>query len=184
MKRLSNWFYKLSNTWIALSGLLIFILFTILVLPGQASNSEYADVRTPDLSFYYSPAELIEIAGQLGPAGRADYIRARFSFDLIWPLVYAFFLITSLSWLFAPLSESSPFRFANLAPFWGMVFDFLENLSTSWVMFRYPEQAGFAVALAPVFTMVKWSLIGLSFALFLGGILWRLVRWISLKASR
>ena len=150
MKRMSNWFYKLSSIWVALSGVIIFFLFTILVLPGQAANSEYADVRTPDLSFYYSPAELVEIAGQLGAQGRADYIRARFTFDVIWPLVYAFFLITSLSWLFAPLPESSRFRFVNLIPFWGMVFDFLENLATSWVMFRYPAQAGLAAALAPV----------------------------------
>ena len=38
-------------------------------------------------------------AEAFGPAGRQAYIEARLTFDVIWPLVYAFFLITTISWL-------------------------------------------------------------------------------------
>ena len=73
------------------------------------------------------------------PAGRQAYIEARLTFDVIWPLVYAFFLITTISWLadwaFRP---GSPWRLLNLVPVLGIVLDFLENGASVIVMARYP----------------------------------------------
>ena len=65
----------------------------------QAADTEiYAEeVGTPDLSLYYSPNELYRMADAYGVSGRAEYIRVRFTFDLIWPLIYTFTLVTVIS---------------------------------------------------------------------------------------
>lgn len=182
MRKLSNWLYQVSTGWVALIGLVIFLLFTALVLPGQSAQAEMVsgEVGSPDMSFFYSPQELYEMAEAYGEQGRADYIRARFTFDLIWPLVYGLFLCSAISWVFARgFSPDSRWRWANLTPILGMLFDYLENISTSLVMWRYPDATPLIAWLAPLFTAVKWAFVSGSFVLLLLGvviIIWRAIR--------
>jgi hypothetical protein len=72
--------------------------------------------------------------------------------------------VTSISWLsrrgFPP---GSSWRLGNLAPILAVIFDGLENFSTSVVMLRYPEPTLLLAALAPWFTAIKWILVGGSF---------------------
>ena len=123
---------------------------------------------------------LKKMAEAYGEQGRAAYIRARFTFDLIWPLVYGFFLVTAISWVFARgFPPESRWRWANLAPILGMLFDYLENISTSLVMFRYPATTPIVAWLAPFFTTVKWIFVNGSFVLLVIGVvaaLWRSVQ--------
>jgi hypothetical protein len=179
-RRLSNGLRLISTGWVAGLALVVFVLFSALVLPRQADTAGEAtgDVRSPDLSLYYSAAELYQMAEAYGPEGRQAYVRARFTFDLVWPLVYTLFLATAISWLVArafPLA--SRWQLANLAPLLGALFDVLENLSTSLVMLRYPDQTAGVDVLAPVFTLLKWVFVGASFVLLVVGILIRLRRW-------
>jgi hypothetical protein len=180
--RLSDWLYKWTNGRAALITLLIFLLFTALVLPDQASKAAvYLEgVGSPDTSFFYAAEDLYRFAEAYGPAGRAAYVRARFTFDVVWPLVYTFFLITAITWVYARVfPPASGWRLANLAPVYGMGFDFLENLSASLVMVRYPAKTGVVDMLAPFFTLVKWVFVNGSFGLLLLGLvvwLWRRVR--------
>jgi hypothetical protein len=51
-----------------------------------------------------------------------------------------------------------------------MVFDFLENITTSIVMARYPIRTPVLDWVAPVFTLIKWIFVGGSFGLLLVGI--------------
>jgi hypothetical protein len=174
IKRISNWLYLVSSGWVVLGALLVFTLFTILVLPGQAASAEAvsADAGSPDLSFYYSADELYRMAESYGQAGRDAYIRARFTFDLVWPGVYTLFLITSVSWIYArAFPQDFKFWWVNLLPLLGMVFDYLENISTSLVMFRYPHQTPLVDFLAPIFTMLKWVLITGSFFILVVGVI-------------
>jgi hypothetical protein len=60
----------------------------------------------------------------------------------------------------------------NLLPFLGMIGDYLENISTSIVMGRYPLATPVIDWMAGIFTTLKWLLIGGSFiGLLLGGVL-------------
>lgn len=171
MRALSNLLNNLSNSWAAMAGLVVFALFVIMVLPGQASTAESnrldangQPVGSPDTSLYYSADHLYRIADAYGQEGRQAYIRARFTFDVIWPLVYTFFLLTAVSYLGRrALPLGSSWRLANLLPLAGVLFDFLENISTSLVMARYPLATPVIAELAGVFTLLKWLLIGLSF---------------------
>lgn len=179
---ISNWLRRVSTGWVALAGLLVFLLFGTLVLPQQAAQAaqETGGADSPDTLFFYTPGDLYRMAESYGAQGRQAYVRARFTFDLVWPLVYTLFLVTAVSWVvsraFAPASR---WQRANLAPLLGALFDYLENVSTSLVMLRYPAQTAVVDQLAPLFTALKWSFLGVSFILLFGGIVvaaWRRIR--------
>lgn len=179
MKNLSHWIQRLSNGRVALTALIIFIAFTALVLPKQASQARLStgSDSSPDLSFFYTSDSLYKFAQAFGEEGRAAYVKARFTFDIIWPLVYMVFLSTAISWLFRGLfKEGSLWHLSNLVPIGGMILDFLENISTSIVMIRYPNPSGVIAIVAPVFTSLKWIFVGGGFILLLLGLVIRVVK--------
>jgi ABC-type dipeptide/oligopeptide/nickel transport system permease component len=173
LRSISTWLRRFSSGWIALLGLVVFLAFTALVLPGQSAQAREASggAGTPDLSFVYSPADLYRMAEAYGSQGRADYIRARFSFDLVWPLVYTFFLATSISWSMSKaFPASSRWQLVNLVPLLGLLLDYLENLASSLVVARYPATTPVVDLLAPVFTLTKWLTLGAGFVLLVIGL--------------
>jgi hypothetical protein len=186
-RQLSGWLSKVSTGWVALAALVGFLLFTALVLPNQAARSEAetGDVGSPDMSLFYSPERLYQLADAYGAEGRQAYIRARFTFDVIWPLVYVVFLSTAISWVYGKAFEAgSWWQRMNLAPVLGALFDYVENLSTSLVMWRYPDRTAVVDVLAPVFTLVKWILVGGSFGLLLIGVAVGAWRWLQRSRGR
>lgn len=175
MTKISSFFYRISTGWVSLVALIIFIVFTATVLPDQAEKAEQAaqGADTPDISLrYYSAQTLYTWAEAYGEDGRQEYVRARFTFDLAWPLVYTFFLVSATSWLYQRiLPQGSPWRLVNLVPLAAMLLDLLENSATSLVIARYPAQTPLVDALAGVFTLLKWGLVFLSGALVIIGLL-------------
>ena len=169
-RKLSEWIQRRSTSRVTLLALVLFILFLVLVLPRQTPMEGEAggDTQSPDLSFYYSADELNRMAESYGAEGRQAYVRARFSFDLIWPLVYTLFLSTSISWLAKrSFLRNSPWQQANVVPVAGALLDLLENLATSAVMIHYPRLLPVTARLAGFFTLIKWALVGGSFLLLL-----------------
>jgi hypothetical protein len=180
-QRISSWLRRVSTGWVALSALIVFFVFSALVLPQQATRAEQETGSTvsPDMSFFYSPGELYRMAESYGEQGREAYVRARFTFDLIWPLVYTLFLATAVSWIFGrAFAPDSRWQRANLVPLLGALFDYLENLSTSLVMLRFPAQTAVVDLLAPLFTALKWGFLGASFVLLIGGMIVAVWRWL------
>lgn len=182
LSRISTFLYRFSSGPVTLAALIGFLLFGALVLPAQAQRAEaYTHgADSPDSSFFYSKNDLYEMAKAYGEIGRAEYIRARFTFDLIFPLVYLVFLATSISWVFARAfpDVASPWRLLNLFPLFGTLFDYLENIAASLVMANYPNQTPVVDALAPIFTSVKWFFVNGSFAVLAAGVLIALWRWV------
>ena len=178
-RRMSDWLRGFVKGWMALATLVIFLLFTALVLPGQSASTATAagDLGAPDTAFFYTSEDLYHFAEAYGEAGRAAYIRERFTFDLVWPPVYTLFLSAAITWLYARAFDSgSRWQLANLAPLLGALLDYLENLSTSLVMWRYPARTPVIDTLAPIFSLAKWALVGGSFVLLLTGLvmaIWR-----------
>lgn len=167
-RKISSRLYQFSRGWVALSALVIFLLFGALVLPGQAAAARAysAEAGSPDTSLFYSPADLLLMAETYGEAGRQAYVRARFTFDLAFPLVFTFFLASANSWLLnRALHPASSWRLLNLIPLGGMLFDYLENISAALVIGRYPARMPLLAALTPAFTLLKWVFVGGSFAL-------------------
>jgi hypothetical protein len=148
---------------------IVFFLTILFVLPEQSSRlkEETGDNPTPDLSFYFGVEDLYGWAESYGEAGRESYIRTRFTFDIIWPLIYTGFLFSSTGGLLyrSGLRESIVNRLL-LLPLFSLVFDYLENISSSIVMWRYPLRTPLIDYAVTVFTPLKWIILGLSFTVF------------------
>lgn len=179
MRKLSAWLYQISKGWVALFAVAIFFLFMFIVLPGQAARAEAysGDAGSPDTSFFYRPEALYEMAEAYGEAGREAYVRARFTFDLIFPLVYGSFLTFTIGWFLGKaLAEGSRWRLFNLTPVLGVIFDLLENSAASLVIGLYPQRLTAIAWLASVFTLVKWIFVYGSFVVLLAAIVVWLVK--------
>ncbi len=139
-----------------------FFGFIVLVLPKESRESaELGLEMSPDTSFFYTEEELYEIALSYGEEGRRIYIEKRFSFDVIWPLAYGFFLVVFIQYGIEK-GKMNRLKYAYLIPIGAVMLDYLENMMTSIVMYRYPNQTIIIGDLAGVMTSLKW--ITLSFA--------------------
>lgn len=173
LRRLSRTLVEFSKANVTLAALVIFLIFSVIVLPRQSAAVDVysGSSGSPDLSLFYSPNDLYHMAEQYGSAGRDAYVHARFSFDLVFPIIYTLFLATAISWILGIITpEASPWRMLNLVPIPGMLFDFFENTTASIVISRYPALSPIFANLAPVFTFLKWAFVGGSFLiLFISG---------------
>ena len=186
MSKVSSFLIKISVGWVVLAALIVFLAFTALVLPGQAAKAEQAsgNAGSPDTSFFYSASQLYGLAQSYGEEGRQAYIVARWTFDLVFPLVYGAFLITGISWLSLRIyGRGTLAQYANLVPVLGVLFDFLENTATSIVMARFPSESKWIAHLATIFTPVKWAFVIGSFVVLLWIVLVAGRRWIQKRLA-
>ena len=168
MKKVSDFLYRFSTGWVALPALLIFFTFSLLTLPGENQRTEMygQGVGSPDTSLINSGERLLTIAETYGEEGRAAYIRARWTFDLAFPILYTVFYLTSISFILKRIvRKESKLRILNLLPLLGMVFDLAENSATTSIMSAYPGLNPAGLLLAQVFTPLKWLFVGLSMIL-------------------
>ena len=178
---MSAFFYRISKGWVALAGLLIFLVFSLFTLPAQSlAVTEYDQgMGSPDTSFFYDAATIQQMAEAYGETGRNAYVHARWTFDLAFPFVYTFFLLTAVSFGLKRVNiHQTRWSFLNLTPLLGFIFDLSENASASAVMSAYPNDNGWAAVLAPIFTPLKWVMIGFAFMLLLYGLGRWLFDWI------
>jgi hypothetical protein len=174
LKKLSTFFYQVSTGWVVLAGLMIFLIFSSVTLPVESKKVDaYAQgLGSPDTSFFYSSKTLLKMADAYGEAGRSAFLKARWSFDLAFPLIYTFFLITSISFLFKKgLRDTVHLPMLNLIPLLGLIFDLAENSATSVVMTAYPLQNTWGQYMAPFFTPLKWIFVSMSMILLVIGLL-------------
>lgn len=148
---------ELAWKWVLMASLL-FALFIIIILPQVANYSHQmiGQSESPDTSLFYSADDLYQLAETYGQSGRAAYIKLRWTFDLIWPLVYTLFLVLWIIKLSSFLGPDKFSRFLFILPIIAMVFDFLENLGATIIMFRYPLESGIIANLTPIMTFLKW----------------------------
>jgi len=173
-----------SRGWVALLAVVLFLLFSSLTLPAQSALAEKssAGAGSPDTSLFYSGEQLYQLAGAYSEEGRQAYLYARWTFDVAFPLIYTFFLVTTVSWsLNKVLPHASNWRLLNLVPLAAMLLDFMENSMTSLVMARYPQTCLLGQFLAPVFTPLKWFGVGASFLILVAGILLLLIKQVQSK---
>jgi len=182
MQRLSRYFYNKTSLWVFLGSLALFILFMVLILPGEAARSDevLGSLPSPDTSFYYSKDVLYQIAEDYGQEGRYYYIDSRITFDIVWPLVYTFFLINAISWIMdKTVIEESRLRMLNLVPLIAILLDYLENISNMVVMFRYPQLTDILATMAGIFTTLKWVFVGGSFSI----LIFTVILWVGVKTN-
>jgi len=169
-QKISAWLYRIARLGLVLLSAVLFFAFSLSVLPSQSAQVESysGGAGSPDTTFIYSPADLNRMAEVYGAEGRQAYVRARFTFDLAFPLIYTLFLASAISWLLGQtLPEGSLWRRLNLLPLAAMLLDFMENICAAHVMAAYPAAQPLASALASAATPLKWLSVGGSFLLLI-----------------
>lgn len=142
---------------------IIFVLFVIFVLPyfarltAEKTNSNFS----PDTGFFYSLEEFYNNMEIYGIEGRNFYILMRWTFDIVWPIVYFCFYLSTLGYLAKKLEKKQQILFFAL-PVFGVGFDFLENLLATINVSLYPNRAEFLLRLLQVSSLFKWAFIILS----------------------
>ena len=165
-KKISSFLLRISKTWVMLLTLGLMVLFMIFVLPGKAASSQDATGSTgsPDTTFFYQPARLSEWAEEFGAAGRQAYIYDRWTFDLIFPLVYVGFLAAGISWLVQRLAGfKQSVMIVNLLPIIAGILDYFENTSISILMAIYPGEIPGLAILSAAFSAFKWIFVFCAF---------------------
>ena len=173
LDRVAGWLAERVRWWVAAAGLVLFAGFIVLVLPAQAAaGSFYTSLHpAPDTERWYAAEDLYAAAEAWGEAGRSAYVRARVTFDVVWPLAYGIFLLTGLTWVWArATSPGSRWRRIALLPVLVVLLDYAENICTATVVARHPARTPVLAELAPVFTAAKWLTLTSCFALLAVGL--------------
>lgn len=142
---------------------IIFLIFIFFVLPNQSAKSLSVGIdQSPDTSIFYTSQTLYQLAEDYGDEGRDFYITQRFTFDLVFPLVYGLFLLFTIGFLSYRVKDNK-FKYLIYLPILSVLFDYLENITTSITMYRYPSLTPFISSIAGFMTLIKWGILSLSF---------------------
>lgn len=141
-----------------ISTTLILVLFMAIGLPlfANYSNHVLGSTKTPDTSFIHSSKNLYEIARRYCIYVRSAYIDLRWTFDVVWPLLYTSVLVLWTVKLSDFIFKKNRFKYLYLLPLISMGFDFMENVGASIVMYRYPKKTLFIDSMTPIMTLLKW----------------------------
>ena len=142
---------------------IIFVIFIIVVLPyfANLTESKTNSSFSPDTGFFYSAEIFYDNMEIYGQTGRDFYILMRWTFDLIWPLVYTLFFISIITNLTTKMKKEKRIYFLSV-PIIAVIFDLLENISASINVGIFPNQSIFLLRLLQIFSLFKWIFIFLT----------------------
>lgn len=164
MKKLFHLSIDRIPLWFGLGSTLLFVFFIIRVLPSQSNLAlSYGLQESIDTSWFYNSSELYRIAENYGTIGRQFYIQQRWTFDLIWPLVYFSFVFSISALLYKSIGLSHQNRWILSFIWLAILFDYLENSMVTLVMFRYPSLTWIIADFAGTATSLKWIFLGIGF---------------------
>lgn len=168
LRALSERLYKKTNRKVTIVAVVIFLLFTATVFPlaTLAQKAYTGTASMPDTMLFASSESYYDLAESYGDMGRRAYIWLRFTFDLTWPAVYGFVLAAGLSYALKK-SKHGWVRALNLLPFFGVLFDLIENILAVYYMALFPRTVDWAVSILPTVTAIKWAVLGIAFCLLL-----------------
>lgn len=148
----------------ALVFFVIFLLFTALVLPAIASLTTrvIGVAESPDTGFMFDVEVLYQLLDSYGASGRRFYITMRWTFDVVWPIVYTLFLLSSIGYLSKQTACKFQYKLLYL-PLFSILFDLLENTFITILMVLYPSTVDFIGYLFILASLIKWIFISISF---------------------
>lgn len=156
------------NWTITIISVALFLLFLFFVLPWMSAyTTRVIEVaEAPDTMLFYSAESFYEVVDAYGEEGRKTYVRLRWSFDLLWPLVYLSFLLS----LMIQLTRGYRLHWVGQL-FWLPIvaagFDYLENTLASLLMVVYPMRLERLATMASVTSSLKWLVISIAFVMVL-----------------
>ncbi len=160
LKRYASW--KLAGILFA-----IYCVFAFAIMPNLMRASENGGGPL-DLLFSYSPQiayEHIESYGDM----RDQIAKLSLTIDTAYPIIYTslFMVLVYLLAKFIWPAREKLHRLA-LIPIFAFIFDLCENASVVIMLKSYPEKLGGVARMASTFTSLKWTSVGVIFALLVG----------------
>jgi len=159
---------KLSTGRNILLFLSFFIIISIVINGKPFGLAQMKDITGGigiiDMEFNYSVAKAYQILTDMGAQGRMFYTQIAL-LDIIFPLSYGLFLSTAICY-FSRGVHFIPGAFIFI-PIAGCLFDLTENLLISIMLHNFPKVLPTTATLANIMTMMKFSLITLSWTLLL-----------------
>lgn len=195
---LSATFEKWASWKSILSLFALQMLFNLIILPA-GSGSDAHGLPILDLQLWYTPQYAYEVIGAYTPELRQAAALTRLTLDIIYPLVYGLLLALLLVVTFRrafPATDASARRtttqrrnlingetalsqervlrrinrdFIVFIPWFGVLFDYLENVSLATMYLNYPVELILVAWSSTVFSALKWIFIGAGFVLALIG---------------
>jgi hypothetical protein len=156
-----NWIKKLHhpNTYLILAWA-NFVLFMATILPWVSGLSQDAGLtQSIDTNFSFDPSSIYPIVASYGPDGRIFYLIQRWTFDVIWPLVYGWPLYVTL--------RKYPVGWIAFLPWIATGLDYAENTAFSVLIGLYPMEIDILPFIGVTFSLLKWIALGLSMLLSL-----------------
>ncbi len=163
MKKLDRAF---NAKWKVILSTIIFVVFVSLVLPRISilTTESIGISESPDTSFSFDSDRFYEMVEDYGEEGRTFYVQVRWTFDVIWPLVYGVFLISTTLFFSSGLKSRKPLV---LLPILAVGFDFLENIFATIVMTVYPKVVPTLFFFLKLSSMTKWGTLFVSFIIII-----------------
>jgi hypothetical protein len=130
----------------------LFLIFIFILSPGVLilSNLLFEENFSPDTSFFYQASEFYQTLSVIGQAGRSYYIIIRWTFDLLYPIVYGVFLTQIL------LKVKAQKKHLLILPFVMVVFDYIENSIATLLVVIFPTELPIMVYILQAFSFLKW----------------------------
>ncbi len=179
LRKLSDWFIKISVGWLAFLFFVIFVIFNMTAVMRQYEIlKEYrGNAGAIDMSLFYNADDVFQMAEEYGEFGRESYIHQVLTFDVVYPVLLVSFLVTSISYLVGKLlRHGNKWRLVNLLPIPGFFFDYLENSFAIMIMRVYPQKLTILASIVPYLSFFKWFFIAVCLTtifILLGMMIWR-----------
>lgn len=146
--------------------ILLLGIFIVLPLMQNAIVESTGDTITPDSSHFVQADELETLSSCYGPDGRFTYVWTRWTYDLLWPLLYLQFLLVYISFLSSSLSIKMR-KVMMAIPLVAVLLDILENSFFSLYMIQFDRNIAFFRNAGCLISAGKWVVIFIAFALIL-----------------
>ncbi|MBI5849070.1 MAG: hypothetical protein HZB31_14190 [Nitrospirae bacterium] len=147
---------------------LTMLLYTLPAVERFVPGKALFDLSPAGYSYEYA-VSLLEV---LGPEGRRMYLYRQLPMDFIYPGLFAISYSLLLTWIFSKgyASDSKIINFAVI-PFFGGLFDYLENICIIQLIKSYPTVSHGLVGVSSTFTILKSGFTIAFFILLLVGVI-------------
>jgi hypothetical protein len=166
LARLSDFLSRISNARALLFSFLLFLIFPLFALPwlGRQIDLYSEPEEGYELLFVYTPEELYSSFEGYGEQGRMVYALGTATIDMVFPLASALFQGILITMLARRVFPSGPrWQRLNLVPSGAALLDILENLGLLVLLVGYPGRLTGLAAITAVVTVLKWTMVVLSF---------------------
>ncbi len=135
------------------------LYFTLQIFPSVEFPFENEELKILDVRLWYSSEDVFELFRSFGNQGRSIYLYQVAVIDMIYPLVYGFFLfliIRLLSNRYLFFKQHSVFVYF---PLFAASADILENLNTVLMLYLFPKVIDILCVMGSIFSLSKWLLV-------------------------